>query len=222
MWRSSLPAAGLLLFLSGCRYDMQDQPRYEPLQASAFFPNHSSARHFPDGTVARGQLNQDILFYTGMDGKQPATVFPVPITSQVLARGRERYNIYCSPCHSEIGDGNGMIPQRGFTHPPSYHTQRLRDAPVGHFFDVITNGFGAMYSYAARVEPADRWAIIAYIRALQAARTGPPDPDVRGTAATAAAAQAGSVNPAASQGGQQPNAASTRPATGTQAPGRNQ
>jgi mono/diheme cytochrome c family protein len=173
---------------------MQVQPRYDTYAASDFFRNGTSARPLPVGTIARGELRSDTLLYTGMVNGQPSTQFPFPITRQVLARGQERFNIYCSPCHSKVGDGNGMVVQRGFTHPPSYHIQRLRDAPVGHFFDVMSNGFGAMYSYASRVAPADRWAIAAYIRVLQAARPGPPDPEDRGVT-TVLQTPAGGANP---------------------------
>ena len=124
------------------------------------------------GTVARGQLRLDELLYTGKENGVMADKFPFPITRADLERGRERYNIYCTPCHDYTGRGNGMIVQRGFPPPPSFHIERLRTAPVGHFFDVMTNGFGAMYSYAARIEPEDRWRIAAYIRVLQASRRG--------------------------------------------------
>ncbi len=152
----------LLLALAGCSQQMADQPKYKPLTASSFFDDGRSARPLVEGTVARGSLEDDRL-------KVPpnADTFPFPITREVLERGRERFNIYCSVCHGRLGDGNGMIPRRGFRHPPSYHSDKLRAAPVGHFFDVITNGFGAMPDYAAQVPPRDRWAIIAYIRALQ-------------------------------------------------------
>ncbi len=146
---------------------MQDQPRYKTFRESDFFDDRLSARPQVPNTVAQGQLNEDELLYTGMQNGQPANVFPFPITREVLRRGQDRFNIYCTPCHGRLGDGEGMIPQRGFRKPPSYHIDRLRNAPVGHFFDVIKNGFGAMPDYAARVAPHDRWAIIAYIRALQ-------------------------------------------------------
>lgn len=157
----------LMATLAGCREDMQDQPRYNPLRQSHFFADGRSARPLVAGTIARGQLRADTYFYSGKMGNQPGDLMPFPVTAAVLARGRERFNIYCSPCHSELGDGNGMIPQRGFRHPPSFHIDRLRNAPVGHFFDVITNGFGAMPDYAQQIPPRDRWSIIAYIRALQ-------------------------------------------------------
>ena len=157
------------LFLFGCAYNpMRDQPRYEPLEASQFFPDQSSARQLVAGTIANNYDVTNEWFYTGKtpDG-QPVDAFPFPITMEVLKRGQERFNIYCSPCHGLSGMGNGMIVQRGFSPPPSYHQDRLRNAPVGHFVDVITNGYGQMYSYAYRVKPEDRWAIAAYIRALQ-------------------------------------------------------
>lgn len=150
-----------------CRVDMHTQPKYNPLQPSEFFPDGRSERPVVPGTVAHGELRTDELRYTGRINGVVADVFPFPITHQDLERGRERYNVYCSPCHDYTGSGYGMIVQRGFQAPPSYHVDRLRQAPVGHFFDVITNGFGNMYSYASRVPPDDRWRIAAYIRVLQ-------------------------------------------------------
>lgn len=155
------------LVLAGCRQDMHDQPRFKPLAKSDFYADLRSARPPVDGTVARGQLHEDSYLYTGKFGNNPGDYMPFPVTAEVLARGRERFNIYCSPCHSRLGDGNGMIVQRGFRAPPSYHTERLRKAPLGYFFDVMTNGFGAMPEYATQVPPRDRWCIVAYIRALQ-------------------------------------------------------
>jgi hypothetical protein len=155
------------LVLSGCRQDMQNQPRYKPLAGTDFFGDGRSARPVVEGTVARGQLRIDSTRYTGKVDGQDVDMFPFPITKDDLARGQERFNIYCSPCHSRIGDGNGMVVRRGFRQAASYHTERLIKAPIGHFFDVITNGYGAMPSYASRVEPDDRWRIAAYIRVLQ-------------------------------------------------------
>jgi mono/diheme cytochrome c family protein len=129
-----------------------------------------ASRPLVANTVARGHLQEDEAFYTGKIGTNLLVSFPISITRDVLLRGQERFNIYCSPCHGRTGEGNGMIPQRGFPPPPSYHIDRLRQAPVGHFFDVITHGYGVMYSYETRVEPKDRWAIAAYIRVLQASR----------------------------------------------------
>jgi mono/diheme cytochrome c family protein len=160
---------GLLagLALAGCRQDMHDQPRFKPLAQSDFYADLRSARPPVEGTVARGQLHEDSYLYTGKFGNNPGDYMPFPVTADVLTRGRERFNIYCAPCHSRLGDGNGMIVQRGFRTPPSYHTERLRKAPLGYFFDVMTNGFGAMPEYATQIPPRDRWTIVAYIRALQ-------------------------------------------------------
>jgi mono/diheme cytochrome c family protein len=156
-----------IVTLAGCRQDMHDQPKYRPLRESDFYADRRSARPLVEGTVARGDLQQDTYYYTGKVNGQPGNELPMPVTKELLDRGEERYNIYCSPCHSKLGDGNGMIVQRGFKAPPSYHTDRLRQAPVGHFFDVMSNGFGAMSEYKSQVPVADRWAIAAYIRALQ-------------------------------------------------------
>ena len=156
-----------LLLLAGCRQDMHDQPRFKPLQESDFFADLRSARAPVEGTVARGQLHEDSYFYTGKIGANPGDYMPFPVTQEILARGEERFNIYCAPCHSRLGDGNGMVVQRGYRHPPTYHQDRLRKAPLGYFFDVMTNGFGAMPDYSAQIPPRDRWCIVAYIRALQ-------------------------------------------------------
>jgi len=155
------------LFLFGCRLDMHVQPKYKPLDPSNFFDDGRSARPEVPGTVAHGHLRADDFLFTGKVNGEPADAFPFPVTREVLERGRERYNIYCSPCHDYTGSGRGMVVQRGFPPPPSYHLERLVKAPAGHFFEVMTNGYGAMYSYASRVTPEDRWAIVAYIRALQ-------------------------------------------------------
>ncbi len=153
---------------AACRQDMHNQPKYIPLRPSDFFGDGRSERPLLEGTVARGHLKDDVAFYTGKgpDGK-PVDGFPFPITREVLDRGQNRFNIYCTPCHGHLGNGNGMVPQRGFRHPPTYHQDRLRKVPDGYIFDVITTGFGAMQDYSAQVEPRDRWAIVAYIRALQ-------------------------------------------------------
>jgi mono/diheme cytochrome c family protein len=160
---------GLLavLALAGCRQDMHDQPRFKPLAKSDFYGDLRSARAPVEGAVARGQLHEDAYFYTGKVGDNPGDYMPFAANEEVLARGRERFNIYCAPCHSQLGDGNGVIVQRGYRRPPSYHTERLRKAPLGYFFDVMTNGFGAMPDYAAQISVRDRWNIVAYIRALQ-------------------------------------------------------
>ncbi|HEV2717252.1 MAG TPA: cytochrome c, partial [Terriglobales bacterium] len=160
-------ALALLMISVGCRQDMHDQPRFKPLRESDFYADLRSARPPVEGTVARGQLHEDAYFYSGKIGNNPGDYMPFPVTQEVLVRGQERYNIYCTPCHSRLGEGNGMIVQRGFRRPPSFHTDRLRKAPLGYFFDVMTNGFGAMPDYASQISPDDRWRIVAYIRALQ-------------------------------------------------------
>jgi len=162
-----LPLAVCLAFAAGCRQDMHNQPKYRGLRPSAFFADGSSARPLVEGTVARGTLQEDEAFFTGMVNKVTVKEFPFAIDQQVLDRGQERYNIYCTPCHGRTGTGNGMVVQRGYRQPPSYHIDRLRQADVGHFFDVMTNGFGAMPDYRTQISPRDRWNIVAYIRALQ-------------------------------------------------------
>jgi mono/diheme cytochrome c family protein len=153
---------------TACRLDMHVQPRYNPLAKSDFFPDQRAARPLVAGTVARGDERADAYFYTGKIGNAPGEYMPFPVTKEVLERGRERFNVYCSPCHSRLGDGNGFIPSRGFPRkPPSYHIERLQKAPLGYFFDVMTNGYGIMLDYSAQVSPHDRWCIVAYIRALQ-------------------------------------------------------
>lgn len=181
--------------LSGCRQDMHNQPKYRPLRASEFFADGQASRPLVAGTVARGDLRNDFQLYTGKVrrgataaqppapaasaaspgtpvGESPqlrsyVTMFPFPITNQVLDRGQVRYNVFCVPCHDRVGTGQGMVVRRGYRRPPSFHIDRLRQAPAGYLFDVITNGFGAMPDYAAQIPPQDRWAIIAYLRALQ-------------------------------------------------------
>jgi mono/diheme cytochrome c family protein len=162
------------LLLVACRQQMFQQPSYRPYQPSSFFADGTSARPVPADTVARGQLRDDPLLFTGKDASgQDATEFPFPITREVLTRGQQRFNVYCTPCHGFAGDGDGMVVRRGFTTPPTYHSDRLRQAPVGYFFRVISNGFGSMPSYATQVAASDRWAIIAYIRALQLSQAAP-------------------------------------------------
>jgi mono/diheme cytochrome c family protein len=166
-----ISAVGLLAAMAalpGCRLDMQVQPKQNPLSRSDFFSDQRSERPPVEGTVARGQLREDTYFYTGKIGNNPGNYMPFAVTKEVLDRGRERYNIYCAPCHSRVGDGNGFVPSRGFARkPPSYHIERLQKAPLGYFYDVMTNGFGIMSDYASQVSPEDRWKIVAYIRALQ-------------------------------------------------------
>ncbi|MGH9817298.1 MAG: c-type cytochrome [Candidatus Acidiferrales bacterium] len=157
-------------YLSGCQQDMAQQPRVKPLGASSFFADGRGSRQPVEGTVARGQLRDDEHLYTGKVNGELVRTFPFAVTREVLERGRQRFNIYCTPCHGFAGEGDGMIVRRGFKQPPSYHIERLQTAPAGHFFDVMSNGFGAMPDYAAQVAVEDRWAIVAYIRALQLSR----------------------------------------------------
>jgi len=182
-----------VVVMSGCRYDMQDQPKYKYYKESDFFADNRASRNLPDGTVPRGWLDDNKAFYTGkVDNPNPNAqvqtttdasgntlvssfpndidYFPVPVTKELIDRGQERFNIYCIVCHGPEGEADGMVVRRGFPKPPTYHDDRLRNAPVGHFFDVMTNGWGKMNSYAAQVSPADRWAIAAYIRTLQIAQ----------------------------------------------------
>jgi cytochrome c5 len=167
MSRHSLALAVAVISLTACRQDMHNQPKFKPLAESDFFGDRRSARPPVDGTVARGHLRIDRARFTGKVGEDTVEAFPFTITAADMLRGRQRFDIFCSPCHSRLGDGNGMVVRRGFRQAASYHTEKLRAAPVGHFFDVITNGFGAMPSYASRIAPDDRWRIVAYVRALQ-------------------------------------------------------
>jgi hypothetical protein len=156
-----------LSLLAGCRQDMQDQPKFVPQRGTDFYADGRSARPQVENTVARGQLHEDTYFYTGMQGGKEGDTMPFPVTMTVLQRGQERYNIYCTPCHSRVGNGAGMIVQRGYRPAGNFHTPRMNAAPLGHFFSVITNGLGAMPDYSAQLTPADRWAVVAYVRALQ-------------------------------------------------------
>lgn len=151
---------------------MANQPRYDPYEPSSFFDDGMSARPRIAGTVARGELSTNPLLDTGKINGQVADGYPFALTREIVDRGEQRYNIYCSQCHGRVGDGNGMIPSRGFRRPPSFHTDTLRAQPTGHFFDVMTNGFGSMPPYKTMIPAADRWAIVAYIRALQLSQSG--------------------------------------------------
>lgn len=153
--------------LGGCRQDMHDQAKYEAFERNDFFDDQRASRPPLPGTVARGQLAEDAAFYRGEAAGALVATAPIAMDQALLARGRERYDIYCSPCHDRVGTGNGMIVERGYKQPPSLHEQRLRDAPDGYLFQAITNGFGVMPSYAPQIAVRDRWAIVAYIRALQ-------------------------------------------------------
>jgi hypothetical protein len=171
---SLLPALFVCtLAFSGCgdttlRQDMANQPRHNPLSPATFFPDGRSERPVIDNTVVRGAINEDPLLTP-----KESNTFPLPLTKDLLARGQDRYNIFCSPCHGLQGDGNGMVTLRGMKHPPTYHQERLRNEPNGYFFDVITNGFGAMSGYSMQLEPRERWAIVSYVRALQLSRNAP-------------------------------------------------
>ncbi len=166
--RLHLGAAALVAVASVfCRRDMQDQPKYKDLRGSAFFDDRRSARPLVEGTVARGFLHADERFATGKENGRPVSRLPVSLTRELLDRGRDRYGIFCSPCHGLTGDGLGIVVQRGFRQPPSFHIDRLREVPVGYFFDVMTHGFGSMPDYAAQIPAGDRWSIAAYLRALQ-------------------------------------------------------
>jgi mono/diheme cytochrome c family protein len=163
---SAFALASLCLLLAvGCRQDMADQPRYNPLSPSTFFADGRSERPLIENTVARGSIADDALVIP-----KDSNAFPLPVNATLLERGEDRYKIFCTPCHGLQGDGNGFVAMRGMKHPPSYHLERLREAPVGYFYDVVTNGFGVMPSYAEQIPPRDRWAIIAYIRVLQLSR----------------------------------------------------
>src|SRR6266478_229106 len=155
------------LVLAGCRQDMQDQPKFFPQRGTGFYADGRSVRPQVENTVARGQLRENAYFYTGLVNGKEGDGMPFPATLEVLERGQERYNVYCTPCHSRVGNGVGMIVQRGYMKAGSFHSARLETAPLGHFFHVISNGYGAMPDYASQIVPADRWAIVAYIRALQ-------------------------------------------------------
>jgi mono/diheme cytochrome c family protein len=169
---SAFAAAGLL---AGCRQDMQDQPKFIPQRGTDFYTDGRSVRPQVENTVARGQLHQDAYYYTGLQDGKEGNAMPFPVTMEVLERGQERYNIYCTPCHSRVGNGAGMIVQRGYRPAGNFHTPRLLAAPLGHFFYVISNGYGAMPDYSAQVAPQDRWAIVAYIKALQLSQNAKPE-----------------------------------------------
>jgi len=159
--------------VTACRQDMHDQPKYRPFRPSEIFADGRSARPLVPGTVARGTLREDTVFYTGKVGNAFVSEIPVKVTADLLARGRTEFQVFCSPCHGRTGRGDGMVVQRGFKKPSSYHVDRLRQMPIGYFYDVMTNGFGAMSDYAAQITPADRWAIAAYVRTLQYSQYAP-------------------------------------------------
>ncbi len=213
----------LALALAACRNDMHDQAKTKPLRESTFFADGSSARPLPEGVVARGFLRADPALYRGMgpDGKFVLDL-PVPLTKDLLVRGRERFNIFCSPCHGRTGNGQGMIVQRGFKNPSSFHVDRLRNERAGYFFDVMTNGFGQMSSYASQVAPEDRWAIVAWLKTLQASQNMPKEflakDDEGKLDAAAASGAAGAAAQESSLEGKSGGTA-VHPAAGPAAPG---
>ena len=172
---TALAATASMLTLAGCRQDMHNQPKFYPQRGTDFFADGRSSRPQVENTVARGQLRVDAYLYTGMINGQEGTTMPFPVTMDVLARGQERYNVFCTPCHSRVGNGVGMIVQRGYAQAGNFHTARLQAAPLGHFYNVIANGYGAMPNYAAQITPADRWAVVAYVRALQLSQNAKQD-----------------------------------------------
>lgn len=172
---------GLALVLSACGRNMYDQPRAEAYEASPFFADGTSSRPIPEGTVSRERGDIDPVYLTGQGPDGLVTELPIELSTELLLRGQERYDIYCAACHNYNGDGRGMIVQKGFPQPTSFHDQRLLDAPVGYVYNAVTNGFGRMYSYASRVPVEDRWAIAAYVKALQLSQNATTDdipPDV--------------------------------------------
>ena len=161
-----------LVVFAGCRQDMHNQPKFVPQRGTDFYADGRSSRPQVDNTVARGQLHENAYFYTGMIDGKPGDALPFPVTVELMQRGQERYNIFCTPCHSRVGNGAGMIVQRGYRPAGNFHTARMQADPLGHFFDVISNGYGAMPDYAAQIKVEDRWAIVAYIKALQLSQNG--------------------------------------------------
>ena len=172
-WSMAVAALAVLIPLAGCRQDMQNEPKMIPQRGSTFFASGRSVRPQVLGTVARGQLDADTYFYTGMIDKKAQDAMPFPVTMTVLKRGQERFDIYCTPCHSRVGNGRGMIVERGYKPAGDLISARILQEPLGHYYDVISHGYGAMPDYAAQITPQDRWAIAAYIRALQLSQNAP-------------------------------------------------
>ena len=174
-WLAAACLAVSVVVSTACAGNHRDQPRYDPQDESRLFAGGQSARPIVGDTVARGQLQEDTVLYTGKDGAKYLRGFPFPVTKEVLDRGQDRYEISCVPCHGEVGNGDGMIVRRGYSRPPSYHIDRLRNVEEGYLYEVITIGFGTMPSYADQVAPRDRWAIVAYLRALQLSQNAKAD-----------------------------------------------
>ena len=198
-----------LALVAGCRQDMHNQPKYRPLRASALFADGMSARQPVEGTVPRGALNEDEALFTGKVVGVTVKEMPFAIAATDLDRGQERYNIFCAPCHDQSGNGRGMVVQRGYRQPPSFHIARMKEADPGYMFDVITNGFGAMPDYKAQIDPRDRWRIVAYVKALQAsqgaaaadAADSAPTPGTPGAQSPAGGSTPGGAPPSGRGGG---------------------
>ena len=195
----TLAVGALLLAAAGCRQDMHNQPRLEPYETSRFYADGQASRLPPPGTVGRGQLREDDLLHRGLTPAGTASErLPMPLTAKLLSRGRDQFQAFCSPCHGPAGNGRGMVVRRGFKQPTSFHDQRLRTSPVGYFFDVMTNGFATMPSYASQIPVEERWAIAAYIRALQLSQNARLAELPADVGAAVAAAEAGAVTTATS------------------------
>lgn len=204
--RLLLAVMALGVFAAGCRQDMHDAPRYEAFEASTTFADNRASRTAPAGTVARGWLREDEALYTGKIAGQTVDAFPFAITHADLQRGQQRFNIYCTPCHGRLGDGNGMVVQRGYRQAASFHQDRLRQERVGYFYDVITNGFGAMPDYATQIPVRDRWLIVAYVRTLQLSQNATVD-DVPAGSRSELDAAAATTTPGATTQPAQPSSA---------------
>lgn len=193
---------------TACRQDMHDAPRYDALEKSDFFPDRRASRSLIEGTVARGQLRADDAYYTGKENGQPIATLPAGLTldKALIERGQSRFNVYCAPCHSQTGEGDGMVVRRGYKQPPSLHDPRLRNMQLGYFYDVVTRGFGQMPDYAAQIQPRDRWAVAVYIRALQLSHNATID-DVP-------AEERGNLDKATESAPQQQGASGAKPAAG--------
>ncbi len=202
--RHFLAVVAAAVFIAGCRQDMHDAPRYEAFEASASFADGRASRSAPDGTVARGWLREDEALYTGKVAGQTVDTFPFAIAHADLQRGQQRYNIYCTPCHGRIGDGNGMVVQRGYRQAASFHQDRLREERLGYFYDVITHGFGAMPDYAAQIPVRDRWLIVAYVRTLQLSQHATVDDVPAGNRAELDASNPGAQGTSSTPGTQAP------------------
>lgn len=180
-WTLAAGAVAFLTLISGCRQDMQNEPKMIPQRESKFFASGRSVRPQVLGTVARGQLDADTYFYTGLIDNKEQDAMPYPVTMTVLQRGQERFDIYCTPCHSRVGNGRGMIVERGYKPAGDYHDPAIRNKPISHYFRVMTEGYGAMPDYASQLTPQDRWAVAAYIRALQLSQNATMDDVPAGT-----------------------------------------